>query len=81
MAIAGGIPCDVDPLLYNVMKTHCGKVMMINQRVGQDMCNSEHARTAIKWHPTFSLATEYDEMPDISAWRFDKTITTLTCVV
>lgn len=27
MAIAGGIPCDVDPLLYNVMKSHCGKII------------------------------------------------------
>ena len=25
MAIAAGIRCDVDPLLANVMKTHCGK--------------------------------------------------------
>jgi len=25
MAIAAGIPCDVDPLLVNVMKTHCDK--------------------------------------------------------
>jgi len=28
MAIAAGIPCDVDPLLVNVMKTHCGKSMV-----------------------------------------------------
>lgn len=25
MAIAAGVRCDVDPLLANVMKTHCGK--------------------------------------------------------
>lgn len=27
MAIAAGISCDVDPLLYNIMKiqNHCGK--------------------------------------------------------
>ena len=25
MAITAGIHCDVDPLLGNVMKTHCGK--------------------------------------------------------
>ena len=25
MAIIAGIHCDVDPLLGNVMKTHCGK--------------------------------------------------------
>jgi hypothetical protein len=29
MAIAGGIPCDVDPLLYNVMKNHCGKMIVV----------------------------------------------------
>ena len=33
MAIAGGIPCDVDPLLYNVMKTHCGKTIVISMRL------------------------------------------------
>ena len=34
MAIAGGIPCNVDPLLYNVMKSHCGKVLECLMFVG-----------------------------------------------
>ena len=30
MATAAGIECDVDPLLFNTMKAHCGKI----ERVG-----------------------------------------------
>ena len=26
MATAAGIECDVDPLLFNTMKAHCGKI-------------------------------------------------------
>jgi NCK-associated protein 1 len=28
MATAAGIECDVDPLLFNVMKAHCGEILI-----------------------------------------------------
>ena len=34
MAIAGGIPCNVDPLLYSVMKAHCGKLFSYEISLG-----------------------------------------------
>ena len=29
MATAAGIECDVDPLLFNTMKAHCGKIKRV----------------------------------------------------
>ena len=32
MATDAGIECDVDPLLFNTMKAHCGKIERVGYR-------------------------------------------------
>ena len=32
MATAASIECDVDPLLFNTMKAHCGKIKRVGCR-------------------------------------------------
>ena len=71
MAIAAGIRCDVDPLLANVMKTHCGKW---EEREGEGeggrrkmlMYRTEHLYTRQLSHFTSSFTPSLSHTPDKS---------------
>lgn len=42
MATAAGIPCDVDPLLFNAMKIHCSKINITVSVMDILFCRQEY---------------------------------------
>ena len=71
MAIAAGIRCDVDPLLANVMKTHCGKWEEMEGggeggRRKMLMYRTEHLYTRQLSHFTSSFTPSLSHTPDKS---------------
>lgn len=71
MAIAAGIRCDVDPLLANVMKTHCGKWEEMEGegeggRRKMLMYRTEHLYTRQLSHFTSTFTPSLSHTPDKS---------------